>query len=425
MHLVNEIVKKMGNVSKPEKKFLSLLFTTILLIKGKVNFLNLSRYSTISERTYRRNFKKRFNFTEFNQHTIEQVVPATARQMFAQDASFISKSGKQTAGLGYFFNGCAGRPEKGLEISVISVIDVDANQGYTLSVKQTRAKENVSAPVTKPKQYAKPGRPKGKSKPKVKLTTEDTLIDFYLQHLQEASVYLPTAVRYGVFDGFFAKQKFVDGVCQLDYQVVSKLRIDANMRHLYQGDYAGRGRPKAYDGKVDIKDLSRFEFVKQLEPNLWLYTGVVYHMSLKRKIRLAILVNTEKKSQPRFVLLFSSDINLSALDIYHYYKARFQIEFLFRDAKQFTGLQDCQARDKQSLHFHFNAALAAVNLAKVDAWLHRDKTKPFVFSLATHKQLAFNRHLLNFIFSNLDLDLNSMKNHPKLQDIIAYGSFAA
>jgi IS4 transposase len=49
-------------------------------------------------------------------------------------------------------------------------------------------------------------------------------------------------------------------------------------------------------------------------------------------------------------VLFSTDTELDALTLYRYYKARFQIEFLFRDAKQFTGLNDCQARSEPALH---------------------------------------------------------------------------
>ena len=37
-------------------------------------------------------------------------------------------------------------------------------------------------------------------------------------------------------------------------------------------------------------------------------------------------------------LLFSTDIQLPVTEICHYYKVRFQIEFLFRDTKQYTGL---------------------------------------------------------------------------------------
>ncbi|MBN3883449.1 MAG: transposase [Nostoc sp. JL34] len=60
-------------------------------------------------------------------------------------------------------------------------------------------------------------------------------------------------------------------------------------------------------------------------------------------------------------------MNQSADEIYHFYKLRFQIEFIFRDAKQFTGLSDCQARDVKKLDFHFNASFTALNIAKLDA----------------------------------------------------------
>ena len=68
------------------------------------------------------------------------------------------------------------------------------------------------------------------------------------------------------------------------------------------------------------------------------------------------------------VLLFSTDINLPAEQILEYYQARFQIEFIFRDAQQFTGLSDCQSLNSQRLDFHFNASLMALNIAKYEAY---------------------------------------------------------
>jgi hypothetical protein len=53
------------------------------------------------------------------------------------DCSFVLKSGKANYGVEHFYNGCAGRKEKGLEISLLAIVDVDAKQGYTLSVQQT------------------------------------------------------------------------------------------------------------------------------------------------------------------------------------------------------------------------------------------------------------------------------------------------
>jgi len=38
----------------------------------------------------------------------------------------------------------------------------------------------------------------------------------------------------------------------------------------------------------------------------------------------------------------------------------------FRDAKQFTGLNHCQARSQKALNFHFNASMTALNLMKLE-----------------------------------------------------------
>ncbi|MGA7935484.1 MAG: hypothetical protein WCA35_18175 [Kovacikia sp.] len=115
------------------------LFPTILLVMGKVNFTNLSRYSEWSEKTYRRQYSQAFNFMGLNAGLIEEAVPVRVTQIGAIDCSFIAKSGKVTYGLDWFYNGSANRSEKGLEISVIAVIDVEARRGYSLSVQQTPA----------------------------------------------------------------------------------------------------------------------------------------------------------------------------------------------------------------------------------------------------------------------------------------------
>lgn len=106
------------------------------------------------------------------------------------------------------------------------------------------------------------------------------------------------------------------------------------------------------------------------------------------------------------------------------YKLRFQIEFLFRDSKQFTGLEDCQARDGLKLEFHFNASLTALNLAKLEARQQHSGQEPFVFSMASVKRRALNQHLLERFISNLDLEPSQIKSHPNYPDLCHYGMIA-
>lgn len=97
------------------------------------------------------------------------------------------------------------------------------------------------------------------------------------------------------------------------------------------------------------------------------------------------------------------------------------IEFIFRDAKQFTGLTDCQARDAHKLDFHFNAALSALNIAKCEQYQQRNIWKPFVFSMASYKRRKLNQHLLERFICNLDLDETLIKRHPNYQTLCDYG----
>jgi len=99
------------------------------------------------------------------------------------------------------------------------------------------------------------------------------------------------------------------------------------------------------------------------------------------------------------VLLFSTDINLPAEQIFEYYQARFQIEFIFRDPKQFTGLSDCQSLNSQRLDFHFNASLMALNIAKYQAYNPHLSANPFVFSIASYKQNSTGIYFIHLLAS--------------------------
>jgi hypothetical protein len=244
------------------------LFPTILLVVGKVNFTNLSRYSDWSERTYRRQYSQPFNFIEFNRELIEQANTSSAIQIGAMDCSFVKKSGKATYGLDWFYNGSAHRTERGLEISVIAVVDVNHHRAYSLSVQQTPAPFAEQSRQTRPQRVslqtveeiqqvlqqlpAKPTAVRSERQtvdwqtieqvqqmlqqlPDKATVNAPTRIDHYLVQLRQTRPYLSASVRYWAVDGFYAKKKFVDGVVELDLAVISKLRTDAEMRDLYTG----------------------------------------------------------------------------------------------------------------------------------------------------------------------------------------------
>lgn len=432
MDLAEKILNRF-NISKPQKKFLSILFAAILTVRGKINFRNLSRYSELCERTYSRQFAKPFEFVAFNREVIDEGTGSESERIVVCDASFVPKSGKQTHGLDYFWNGCHSRTEKGLEVSSVAIVDVEQNTGFTLSVRQTEPTEAVQPTGSKSKQdpskidaKRKTTTKTGKKKHAKKEEAEETLVDQYLQHLAQVRSFLSEKEKYVVVDGYFSKKKYVDGVCQLVLHQVGKLRGDANMRYLYTGPKRaqGSGRQKTYDGKVNWQDLSRFSYV-DTKDGIALYTLVLNHVSMKRNLRVVVLLDQRNKDKIRYAVLFSTDTELDVKTLVRYYKARFQIEFIFRDAKQFTGFCDCQARDQKRLDFHFNASLATLNLAKLEHLKTQPDTLTEAFSMASVKACCFNTFYLQKIFSMFDFDQSSIEKSPEYQKLRDYGKIAA
>ena len=95
-----------------------------MCLRGRATYSNLSRYSELSEKTYRRWFGKKLDFIEFNRLGIHEIIPASHEKIAALDCSFMEKSGEKTYGLGKFYNSKQSKAEKGLEISTLAVIDV-------------------------------------------------------------------------------------------------------------------------------------------------------------------------------------------------------------------------------------------------------------------------------------------------------------
>ena len=405
MTLVHDILKQMPGLGQPQRKFLATLFVTILVLRGRVNFRNLSRYCDYSERTIARQFREPFNWPDFHQRVLMTALDPRSELVSAHDASCLPKSGKQTFGLGHFFNGCTSRAERGLEMSTLAVVEVTRRCALPLAVAQTPPGEDA-----------------------MRAEREESRVDFYTQQLREHRHRLPPSIKYHCVDGYDAKKKYIDEVISLDLHAITKLRSDADCWFLYTGPHPKRrGARRKSDGKVNFQDLSRFEDLgpRADEPHLHLYTAVVWHKTLKRRLRLVVLLNRKDPAKPRFIVLGSTDPTLNGQKLIDLYAARFQIEFLFRDRQQCTGLLDCQARAASALDFHFNASLATLNLMRAEDLGMPQGQEPHVFSMASWKQCHFNERLLDIFIEQFALDPTWVKNHGCYDEIRTYGAIAA
>ena len=399
--LVEKIVNKIEGLKKPRKYFMISIIILYLSMRGRYTFKGLERYGDKCEKTYRLHFEQKFDFLSFNLEMSKTHLSKHCILVF--DPSYLPKSGKQTPGKGKFWSGCLGRAVQGIEIGGLGVVDIKHNTAFNLECVQTPS----------------PSRLKAAGK---------TLVDHYADVIIERKDQLCQIAAYLAVDGYFSKQNYVNQILEkTDLNLISKLRKDANLQYLYQGPKrSGRGRPKKYDGKVNTKNIDkrRFKWCYEDE-DVIIYQAKAWSVSLKRIIKVAYVEFLDKgQSTSKYAFFFSTDLTLEGKRIYQYYKARFQIEFLFRDAKQHTGLTNCQARSENKIHFHTNASLTAVSVAKVAHHIkRRDVEKPF--SMANIKTSYFNELMLNLFLSNFQIDPNLIKNKSTIRKLMEFGNIAS
>ena len=381
----------------PKSFFLILML--FLSIKGKINFLQLERFSGFCEQRFRYFFERSFDFLTFNKTLITMSVKG--RTALAFDPSHISKSGKKTPGVGYFWSGCAGKTKWGLEFCGMAVLDVARKTAFHLFGFQT-----------------------------IDLRDDEKLIAFYVRKIMEKKDDLLKISKYLVADAYFSKVTFVKPFVDAGFHIVSRLRDDADLQYIFLGEQKkGKGRSQKYDGKIHFKTLKNeyAKLVSEIESEK-IYSLIAHSKSLKMNVNLVVVFTKNKKEAWSHKIYFSTDLLKNWNEILEMYRLRFQIEFLYRDAKQFTGLNDCQARSRSKLNFHWNMSLTAVNLAKIAYWIPKKDEKPneeVVFSMADIKTQNYNELLMRRFISMFGINPELAKNKEKIKLFLDFGKIAA
>lgn len=399
MAILTRVLKRM-QLGKCQRVFLENLIGLMLAIPGRITYLNLERYGERSEKSYRNGFERCVPWVGLNAELVTECQKAGVmgtRLVMAVDGSFISKAGKHTPGLGRFWDSKAGKARRGLEVHAAALIDLEHRQSVALEAHQTP-----------------------------ELSIEESHIQHYAKHSIKVASELPASLRGSllcvVADAYYAKARFVMELRRHGLHLVSKLRVDANLKYLYRGQKSKKpGRPKRFDGKVDFKDFSQWQQVTS-DAASTIYTAILYSVALQCEVNTVVICYTAtNQHKARHEVFFSTDLSMPPLDVIACYRARFEIEFVFRDAKQFTGLEDCQSRSPQALAFHWNASLLTVNVARVGQLLAAPKGDSFVFSMEDDKRRSFNTLLAHRIIDSLPIDLTFPNCLPFIQDALCLG----
>ena len=363
------------SLDKTSRRRLSCLVEGLLAMTGRVTMRGLSRWTERggSYRTLQRFFNTTLNWGQVHWQIIRQhLVGDETQWLLAGDEVVVSKSGKKTHGLDRFFSSVYGKSIPGLCFTSLSLISVQRRCSYPLRLEPIVKEAAASCPKA-----AKAGRAKGRGRPKGSRNSNrrEVSLSAYLQFVQGllrqvlALLDQRLEVRYFVFDGAFGHNQALQMVRRTGLELISKLRHNAALYLPYDGPYAGRGRRRKYGRKLDYQQLPpRYLKATCVQGHLQtdIYQMPVWHKKFPDRLNVVILLKTNQRTGARaHVILFSGDLGLDYQTLIDYYRLRFQIEFNFRDAKQYWGLEDFMVIKATPVYNSANLAMLMINLSQV------------------------------------------------------------
>ena len=360
---------------------LSRIILALLVMTGRITMLGIARWAGKggSYRTVQRLFSTVLPWAMLFWVFFRQHLHCPADVYFvAGDEVIVTKAGKHTHGLDRFFSSLYGKPVPGLAFFTLSLVSLQKRRSFPMRIEQgvrsdaekTARKAKAAAKLPNGAQATRrPGRPKGsKNTPKATatLTPELVRITAMLTALLQL-IATVLSVTYLVLDGHFGNHNALQMARQCGLHLISKLRYDAALYFPYTGPYAGRGPRRKYGPKVHydhlpVHSLKETSVEGHIETRL--YQMPLLHKEFTYPLNVVIIVKTNLRTQARaHVVLCSSDLALAYAPLVDYYGLRCQIEFNFRDAKQYWGLEDFMNVTPPGVTNAANLALFMVNVA--------------------------------------------------------------
>lgn len=367
-------------IDKTTIRQLSRIVLALLTMTGRVTMVGISRWTEKggSYRTVQRFFAKTLPWASLLWLFVRRhLLQADHEYVLAGDETVVTKAGKQTHGLDRFFSSIYGKAVPGLAFFALSLVSVQERRAYPLLVEQrirTEAEKQAARTKQKPKKRStgkqKSGRPKGsknQDKTQIEWNPELLLIQAMLQKLIGLLAGV-CSVSYLVLDGHFGNNNALQMVRQSSsLHLISKLRRDAALYFQYEGPQKRLGPRRRYGAKIDYQsmpDQYQVATYRDAEIQTRIYQATLLHKHFASPLNGVIIVKTNLTSGAcAHVVLFSSDLTLAYERLIDYYQLRFQIEFNFRDAKQFWGLEDFMNIQPTPVTNAVNLSLFMVNLS--------------------------------------------------------------
>lgn len=359
----------------------------ILSSSGRVTMKGLSRWSSKggSYRTIQRVFNTSVNWLQLNWLLIRHaLLDSDDVVLMSGDHVVVTKAGKTTYGLDRFFSSLHGKAVSGLCFLSLSLLSVKRRTSYPVVTEQVSQPLEMSGQERSKKQVGgQRGRPKGSQNRNRREVDLSASLCFIQQHIKRLLEQIGDAFKvvYFIFDGELGHNDAMQMVRQVGLHLISKLRYNSALYFPYEGPYSGRGPRRKYGQKLDYRHIPS-EYLQATSIDKEIKTQI-YQLSLWHKrfadlLNIVVIVKTNLNTNKRaHVVLFSSDLSLGYEQVIDYYRLRCQLEFNFRDAKQYWGLEDFMSIKERPVYNSANLAMFMVNLSQALMRPMRDQWPAF------------------------------------------------
>lgn len=404
--LQNIMGAKLAYLEAPSKSYFS--------YTGNFSITNLGRWIiSMSKRRLERFYARPHAWSShsadliirFLGRTILSTTGFNSDWVLAADETVDKKSGHATYGVGYAYSSKAEKVIKSIAVMNLSLIHRTRKLSLPLIQEQlifpTELTEKAAAKKAAKKaaklaqksgviapQAAPKGRQKGsKNKPKASETAEKQEIAYTFQVLtlvldlffnKFKSLLSPfIQVKYFVGDGGFGNNTVAKICLDKGLSLISKLQYNAALYAPFEGEYSGQGAPRKYGLKLNF-DTIQSHYKDCLVDKITQKDGSVdhvYHLkkmlhkSFDMPLNVVVILKYDKNGQAKShksrAVLFSTDLNADHKTIMDIYQVRYQIEFNFRDARQFFGLSNFKNIKKQQVQNVIGYAFFMVTLSNI------------------------------------------------------------
>ena len=387
----------------------------LLAMTGRVTMLNMSRWTSEggSYRTVQRFFNTvmpwgTLYWVFFSTYCwIVKVSPISSLVTKQVKIGFIDVVYRDSSG--------HGKTIPSLAFFGLSLVSVKERRCYPMIMEQIVRGDtcNPGPPETSqphdttqtPLPKRKRGRPKGsQNRNKTEVELSDTLKQ--IQTLMKALLKRIDALiplRYLVLDGYFGHNNALQMTQQCGLELISKLRVNTALYLPPTEPYTGRGRPCLYGERFDPQQIDpKYRVSLQTQGNITteVYQAQLRHKEFPEPLNVVCILKTHLRTHRKsHVFLFSSDLTLDAETLMDYYSLRFQLEFNFRDAKQYWGLEDFMNVNKTPVNNAANLSMFMVNVsAKLLAPLRLEHPEASILDLkARYRGLKYLRETLKIL----------------------------